>query len=40
MLSAINASKIYRGEKKAAVDNVDFTLDDGEFCSLVGESGS
>lgn len=40
MLSAINASKIYRGEKKAAVDNVNFTLNDGEFCSLVGESGS
>lgn len=39
MLTAINASKIYRGEVKAAVDNVDLVLNDGEFCSLVGESG-
>ncbi len=40
MLSAINVSKIYRGEKKAAVNSVNFTLNEGEFCSLVGESGS
>ena len=40
MLSVLNVSKIYRGEKKAAVDNVNFTLNNGEFCSLVGESGS
>ncbi len=40
MLSMQNVTKIYPGSKDVkAVDNLSFSLDDGEICTLVGPSG-
>ena len=37
-----NAKKIYKmgQERIKAVDDVSFTVEEGEFCCLLGESGS
>jgi ABC-type Fe3+/spermidine/putrescine transport system ATPase subunit len=40
MLEIKNITKKYEGQEKPAVDNVSFSVKDGEFFTLTGESGS
>ena len=40
MLSAEKISKRYKNNRRVVLDQVDFTLKEGEFCAVMGESGS
>jgi ABC-2 type transport system ATP-binding protein len=40
MLELINVNKAYKGSTKKAVDNVSFTVSDGEIVGLIGPNGA
>ena len=40
VLLAENISKRYRNNRRTVLDQVDFKLEEGEFCAVMGESGS
>lgn len=40
MIELVNVTKIYPGQKRPAVENINIKIDEGEFVFLVGPSGS
>ena len=42
IIEVVDARKIYKvgNERVLALDGVSFTINEGEFCSLLGSSGS